>query len=80
MNCTYHIRKDFVTDSENQNRSVYGIDALDDSFVLVKSIPDIFFDAGQAQNIVDLFNKENLSVYHLEDAVNDILAETYEIF
>ncbi len=80
MNFIYHLREDVVIDSINQKRSVYGIEVLDSSHAVIKSIPNVFSDKDRAEAAVALFNNENLSPEHLEDAIDDMLSELYGIF
>ncbi len=69
----YRLRTDTVFDEDNNAFLVYGIDAVTEKGEAIKSIADIFFDKDKAEEFIALCNKNDLSIVHLEEVVNDVL-------
>ncbi len=79
MTCLYKLTTDFVYDEENKKYVTYGIAAEDAFGKVLKSFSDVFFDKAKAEHLVTLCNREKLSLIHLEDVVEDALAEQYTV-
>ncbi len=73
MGHTYGVRTDEILDEEFRPHTVYGIDVWFEN-ELVKSVRDVFFDYQKATRFVELINRENLSLIHLMDVIDDILS------
>lgn len=74
MNYIYKIRSDKIVGEEGEIFTVYGIDAVNINTNHVEvSIPDIFFEKKQAEEFINLCNKEKLMIVHLWDVIEDVL-------
>lgn len=69
----YTLKTDKIHSEENKLFIVYGIIAADSEKHIISSIADIFCDKIKAERFIDLCNKDQLSVLHLNDAINDML-------
>ncbi len=74
MDCKYQVRRDTVLDDEDKERVVYGIDVVDGSGQIIKSVSDVFSNCEAAERFVQLFNEKRLSTSHLDDVVLDLVA------
>ena len=72
MKYEYKIREDVITDEEGELHTVFGIEAWCGK-ELVRTISDVFYQQKNAEHYIELFNKLNLSIIHLEDVIEDIL-------
>ncbi len=79
MEIVYRLKTDNIYDEEGCLHTVYGIVAIDTFGNEIKSLADVFFDKEKAEQLVTLCNKENLSLIHLEDVVEDALTEQYTV-
>ncbi len=79
MNTIYRLKTDSIYDEEGCLHTVYGIVAVDTFGRVIKSFSDVFFDKVNAEHLVTLCNREKLSLIHLEDVVEDALAEQYTV-
>jgi len=70
----YILRKDTITDEEGNAFTVYGITAIDIFGIVLKTVPDIFFERGKAEEFIALCNSEKLELCHLFDVCEDQLA------
>ena len=75
MVCTYRLTKDIIRDEERKAYTVYGIEAVNSDGEILSGFSDVFFDRQKAERFVALCNNAGLSFLHLEDAVEDALAE-----
>ena len=76
----YRLRKDDMFQKDIGSYSSYGIDAVDDSSDdPICSIWDISFDKEALERLVFHCNKLQLDVLHLEDVVEDFLAQYYTV-
>lgn len=75
MGCTYRVRKDTIHDEARKMHTVYGIEAVGREGETLSSCPDVFFDRERAERFTDLCNNEGLSLIHLPNAIEDVLAE-----
>ena len=73
MQVKYILRTDIVSDEDNNNFTVYGISALDNYGNVLETFEDIFFNKQQAEEFVELCNKEKLELIHLQGVVEDML-------
>jgi len=74
MSYSYRLRIDNVTD-ENKIYTVYGIEAVGESGEVLAAFSDVFFDIEDARAFVGMCNRLKLSLIHLADAVDDVLAK-----
>ncbi len=79
MEFVYRLKTDSIYDEEGCLHTVYGIAAVDTFGRVIKSFSDVFFDKAKAEHLVTLCNREKLSLIHLEDVVDDALAEQYAV-
>lgn len=74
MDCRYTIRKDEVQDESGQTHTVYGVEAWLGA-KKIRCIPDVFFVRRRAEDFVYRCNTYELSLVHLMDVIEDVLAE-----
>ena len=55
-------------------RTVYGIEAFAGNRLRVASVADVFFDKQAAEDFIELCNELKLSLVHLPDVIEDVLA------
>lgn len=70
----YSLAEGDFTDEEGVNHKTYGISAKDFNGNISASYPDIFFDKHDAENLVNLCNKNKLELCHLSDVIEDALS------
>lgn len=68
----YTLRTDILNDDNNQQHTVYGINALDNFGNVLKTIEDIFFSKETAEEFIELCNEEKLELIHLQNVVDDL--------
>ncbi len=73
MDYFYRMRTDKIYDEDGTEFTVYGIEAVENSGTVLRSVPDIFFDIEKAKDFVDLCNSCEISLIHLPDMVDDAL-------
>ena len=73
MKYCYLLQESIISDDDGKNRTVYGITATDAEGSFSESYPDIFLNKEKAEQFVDLCNKNELSLCHLSDVIEDIL-------
>lgn len=66
-NLVYELRKDIVTDEDENDYIVYGITAKNKNNEVLDSIPDIFFDKGRAIGFVSFCNNTEVKLKDLAD-------------
>lgn len=69
----YTLKTDKIQGEENKLFIVYGVIAADSQKHVISSIADIFCDKIKAERFIDLCNKDQLSVLHLKEVINDVL-------
>ena len=72
---TYQLLTETIDIGDGMARITYGIVAVTENGKAITSIRDISCDRGKAQAFVDLCNTLGLSLLHIDDAVDDFLAE-----
>lgn len=70
---TYSVRTDITYDENKMPHTVYGIDAYQNG-ILVRKIPDVFFELAKAEHFVGLCNSLGLSLIHLSDVIDDVIS------
>lgn len=66
----YCLRADTLDDEKGMTVKTYGITALKEE----RTVPNLFSDRATAKNFVDLCNKEELELVHLQNVIDDLLA------
>lgn len=69
----YALKTDKIHSEENKLFIVYGIIAADSEKQVISFIADIFCDKIKAERFIDLCNRGQLSILHLNDVINDVL-------
>jgi len=62
------------TDTAGNKYTAYGIKVTDESGNMIADVPDVFTDEEKAEECIRLFNAVELSVIHLYEVLDDILA------
>ena len=71
MNVTYHLCVGNAQDASGMVRTVYGIELRRGNLVK-QAFPDLFTDADEAEQFVQLCNRLELSEIHFRDVVEDV--------
>ena len=79
MNYIYRLNETVVTDEEGIKHTVYGLDVVDESSIILASYIDIFFDQSKAERLVILCNRCHLELCHITDVIEDAIAEQYSV-
>ncbi len=66
----YRLNEQF---NDEQQITEYGINCLNAEGETICSIHSISGDKNFTVNIIDLLNKENVSIYHFKDIIEDLL-------
>ena len=69
----YMLRTDKITDEEDNEYEVYGVDALDGDVSL--SFPDIFFNIEDAKAFISLISDEDVSVSQIKYLIDDVICK-----
>ena len=72
MKCCYLLKESIISDDDGKNRIVYGITVTDAEGNDLKSYTDIFLSKEKAERFVNLCNKNELSLCHLSDVIEDM--------
>ena len=72
MKYEYRVRTDVVFDEDENPHTVYGVDLFVNGEVK-RSVPDVFFEKGRADEFVGACNTLHLRPMHLDDAVEDAI-------
>lgn len=67
----YSTMQETIEDDENGSYLSFGLKAQDERSVLV--FHDVFLEQSEAERCVDVFNKEQLDMIHLEQVIDDYL-------
>ena len=71
----YQLLTETIDIGDGMARTTYGIVAVTQDGKTITSIRDISCDQKKAQEFVDLCNTLGLSLLHIDDAVDDFIAE-----
>ena len=69
----YMLRTDKITDEEDNEYEVYGVDAADGDVSL--SFPDIFFNIEDAKAFISLIPDEDVSVSQIKYLIDDVICK-----
>ena len=73
----YMLRTDKITDEEDNEYEVYGVDASDGDVSL--SFPDIFFNIEDAKAFIALISDEDVSVSQIKYLIDDVICKMCSI-
>lgn len=73
----YMLRTDKITDEEDNEYEVYGVDAADGDVSL--SFPDIFFNIEDAKAFIALISDEDVCVSQIKYLIDDVICKLCSI-
>ena len=75
----YRLHKQKISDEQGNKFNVYGIEAVTFNGKILATVEDLFFIRREARKFVFCCNKHKLSLIHLKNAAEDVLAEKYAV-
>lgn len=73
MKYCYLLQESIFSDEDGEKQIAYGITVTDAEGSFSESYPDIFLNKAEAEQLVTLCNKNQLSLCHLSDIIEDML-------
>lgn len=73
MHYEVQITKGIIKDENRKEDYAYGIKAVADSGEIYEIYEDIYATEKEAQQLVDLCNKNQVSLLHMKDVIEDML-------
>lgn len=74
MRYVYHMTVETEMDITGKKYKAYGIKVTDGNGGVITIVPDVFTDMQKADEFIRIFNSAELSVIHLFEVLDDILA------
>lgn len=71
---TYTLKTNKIRNEGDKVFTVYGITAIDEKNRVINSVDDIFVDKVKAERFIELCNKNQLSILHLKDVIDDVIS------